>query len=45
MKLLDRLILKGLVPNLLMGIGLFSTLFFALGPLIAATRFRVARRR
>ena len=39
MKLLDRLILNDLVPKLLMGIGLFSTLFFALGPLIAATRF------
>ena len=39
MKLLDRLVLNDLVPKLLMGIGLFSTLFFALGPLIAATRF------
>ncbi len=39
MKLLDRLILNDLVPKLLMGVGLFSTLFFALGPLIAATRF------
>lgn len=38
-KLVDRLIYIGLVPNLLMGIGLFSTLLFALGPLIAATRF------
>ncbi len=38
-KLLDWMILKDLVPKLLMGIGLFSTLFFALGPLIAATRF------
>jgi lipopolysaccharide export system permease protein len=38
-KLLDKLILDDLVPKLLMGIGLFSTLFFALGPLIAATRF------
>ena len=28
-----------LVPKMLMGVGLFSTLFFALGPLIAATRF------
>jgi len=39
MRLLDKLILQDLVPKLLMGIGLFSTLFFALGPLIAATRF------
>jgi lipopolysaccharide export system permease protein len=39
MKLLDRLILLDLVPKMLMGVGLFSTLFFALGPLIAATRF------
>ena len=39
MRLLDRLILLDLVPKMLMGVGLFSTLFFALGPLIAATRF------
>lgn len=39
MKLLDRLILIDLFPRLLMSIALFSTLFFALGPLIAATRF------
>jgi len=39
MKLLDKLILQDLVPKLLMGVGLFSTLFFALGPLIAAARF------
>ncbi len=39
MKLLDKLILQDLVPKFLMGIGLFSTLFFALGPLIAAARF------
>ena len=39
MKLVDRLILLDLVPRLLMSIALFSTLFFALGPLIAATRF------
>ena len=39
LKLLDKLILQDLVPKLLMGIGLFSTLFFALGPLIAAARF------
>ena len=39
MKLVDRLILLDLVPKLLMSIALFSTLFFALGPLIAATRF------
>ena len=38
-KLLDRLIYIDVVPNLLMGVGLFSTLLFALGPLIAATRF------
>lgn len=37
-KLVDRLILSDLVPKFLMGVGLFTTLFFALGPLIAATR-------
>ncbi len=39
MKIVDRLILIDLFPRLLMSIALFSTLFFALGPLIAATRF------
>ena len=39
MKLLDRLILKDLVPNLLIGISMFTSLYFALGPLLAASRF------
>lgn len=39
MKLVDRLILLDLVPKLLMSIALFSTLFFALGPVVAAFRF------
>ncbi len=39
LKLVDRLILNDLIPKLLLGIGLFSTLFFVAGPLIAATRF------
>ena len=38
-KLLDKLILQDLVPKFLLGVGMFSTLFFALGPLIAAARF------
>jgi len=38
MKLLDRLILLDLVPKLLMSIALFSTLFFALGPVVSAFR-------
>ena len=38
-KLLDRLILLDLVPKLLIYVGLFSTLFFAFGPLLAAARF------
>jgi len=38
-RLLDRLILLDLVPKLLMSIALFSTLFFALGPVVAAFRF------
>ncbi len=37
-RLLDRLILLDLVPKLLMSIALFSTLFFALGPLVSAFR-------
>lgn len=37
-KLVDRLILQDLIPKLLLGVGMFSTLFFALGPLIAAAR-------
>lgn len=39
MKLLDRLVLADLVPNLLVGIAMFTSLFIALGPLLAASRF------
>lgn len=39
MKLLDRLVLADLVPNLLVGIAMFTALFIALGPLLAASRF------
>lgn len=39
MKLLDRLVLLDLVPNLLVGIAMFTSLFIALGPLLAASRF------
>ncbi len=39
MKLLDRLILKDLVPQLLIGIGLFTALYVAAGPLLGASRF------
>ena len=38
MKLLDQLVLKDLVPNLLIGIGMFSSLFIALGPSITTSR-------
>jgi lipopolysaccharide export system permease protein len=38
-KLLDRLILKDLVPQLLIGIGLFLALYVAIGPLGGASRF------
>ena len=38
LRLLDRLILLDLVPKLLMSIALFSTLFFALGPIVSAFR-------
>ncbi len=39
MKLLDRLVLKDLVPQLLIGIGMFTALYLALGPILAASRF------
>ena len=39
MKLLDKLVLKDLVPQFFIGIGMFSSLYFALGPLLAASRF------
>lgn len=39
MKLLDRLVFKDLVPQLLIGIFMFTALYFALGPLLAASRF------
>lgn len=39
MKLLDRLILKDLIPKLLMSIALGASLFLVAGPVIAAFRF------
>jgi lipopolysaccharide export system permease protein len=39
MRLLDRLVLTDLTPNLLIGIGMFTALFIALGPMLAASRF------
>jgi lipopolysaccharide export system permease protein len=38
-KLLDRLVLKDLVPQLLIGIGMFLALFVVVGPLGGASRF------
>lgn len=39
MKLLDRLVLKDLLPMFLVGVGMFTSLWFTLGPLMAASRF------
>ncbi|MDQ2688348.1 MAG: LptF/LptG family permease, partial [Armatimonadota bacterium] len=39
MKLLDKLVLKDLVPQFFIGVGMFASLYFALGPLLAASRF------
>lgn len=39
MKLLDKLVLKDLVPQFFIGVAMFASLYFALGPLLAASRF------
>lgn len=39
MKLLDKLVLKDLVPQFFIGVGMFASLYFALGPLLTASRF------
>ncbi len=39
MKLLDRLVLKDLLPMFFVGVALFFTLYFAAGPILLASRF------
>ncbi len=39
MKLVDKLVLKDIVPWFFIGVGMFTALYFALGAFIAASRF------
>ncbi len=39
MKLLDKLVLKDLIPMFGVGIGMFSSLWFAGGPILEASKY------